>query len=154
MNRAPKGGGRRRPNGPPPARSRGRPCPAAPVAAADRGSGTVWTLAVTAVVGLMATVALAAGGVRAARHRAHTAADLAALAAASHATAPEAACRAAAEVATGSGGSLSTCVVRGRIADVTVVVTVHVPEPVGVLRLHARARAGPADPAPYAVPPG
>ena len=104
-----------------------------------------------AVVLLTATVALAAGGVRAARHRALAAADLAALAAAARAAAGSGpACRAAEEVAAGSGGRLSGCVLRGGIADVTVVVTVRAPEPLGVLRLRARARAGPADPVPYA----
>jgi secretion/DNA translocation related TadE-like protein len=100
-----------------------------------------------AVVWLMAAVAMAAGGVRAARHRAHTAADLAALAAASRAAAGSVpACRTAAVVAAGSDGRLAECTVHDRIADVTVVATVHGPGPIRAMRLRARARAGPVEP--------
>lgn len=119
--------------------------PAAAPPCADRGSGTVWTLAFIAMVWLTATVVMTAGGVRAARHQAHTAADLAALAAAAHAAGgPGTACRWAAAIAAGSGGRLSGCAVRGRVVDVLVVVTVPGPKPLGPIRLVARARAGPA----------
>ncbi|GAA2074698.1 Rv3654c family TadE-like protein [Actinomadura alba] len=114
---------------------------------ADRGSGTLWALTAMAVIWLAAVLAMTVGGVRAARHRAHTAADLAALAAASHAATGAAvghACRRASEVAAASGGRVSACVVRGQVADVTVVVTIRVPVSSSRWRLVVRSRAGPS----------
>ncbi|MFC6884164.1 Rv3654c family TadE-like protein [Actinomadura yumaensis] len=110
----------------------------------DRGSGTVWTAAFMAVVWLAATTAMAVGAVRAARHKADSAADLAALAAAGHVgEGAGGACRRAAAIATGSGGRLSVCSVRGRIVDVTVTMVLDAPFGAGVLRVVSQARAGP-----------
>ena len=111
--------------------------------AADRGSGTVWMIALMALVWLVAMVAMTAGGARAARHRAHAAADLAALAAASHAgDGPARACRVAATIARATRGRLTECVLRGPVAGVKVVAVFHVPG-FGPLHATAAARAGP-----------
>lgn len=110
----------------------------------ERGSGTVWVLAFAALVWIVAVTVISAGGVRAARHRAHGAADLAALAAAAKAAeGGAAACRRAAVVAQGAGGRLSSCAVRGSVADVEVAVIVRLPAPLGRMHLISRARAGP-----------
>ncbi|MCW2900856.1 MAG: hypothetical protein JWO67_3121, partial [Streptosporangiaceae bacterium] len=115
----------------------------------DRGSGTVWALTFMMVIWLMAVPAMMAAGGRAARHRAFAAADLAALAAAAHAAeGPRAACRQAVTIARASGGSVSACVLNGRIADVTVTVPLRGPAALGAVRARARARAGPVDPEP------
>jgi secretion/DNA translocation related TadE-like protein len=96
------------------------------------------------LVWLTAAVAMTVGGVRAARHRAHAAADLAALAAASHALdGPALACDVAESVARAAGGHVTGCVLRGRVADVTISASAHVPG-FGTLPVTARARAGPA----------
>jgi secretion/DNA translocation related TadE-like protein len=109
----------------------------------DRGSGTVWMIALMALVWLVAVVAMSIGGVRAARHRAHAAADLAALAAASHAIEGSArACGVAAAIARAVRGRLTECALRGRVADVTVVAASRVPG-FGALHVRASARAGP-----------
>ncbi|MBC6459549.1 Rv3654c family TadE-like protein [Actinomadura sp. HBU206391] len=116
---------------------------------ADRGSGTLWAIALMTVIWAAAVLAMTVGGVRAARHRAHAAADLAALAAASHAAAgsgADRACGRASEIAAGSGGRLSACVLRGPVADVAVTVTIRIPVSSRPLRLVVRSRAGPAGP--------
>jgi secretion/DNA translocation related TadE-like protein len=111
---------------------------------ADRGSGTVWVIALMALIWLVAAVAMSIGGIRAARHRAHSAADLAALAAASHVMAGSArACGLADTIARAGRGRLSECSVRGRIADVEIVAVSHVPG-LGSVQVTASARAGPA----------
>jgi secretion/DNA translocation related TadE-like protein len=109
----------------------------------DRGSGTVWMVALMAVVWMVAMVAMSAGGVRAARHRAHGAADLAALAAASHAMDGSVrACGVAATVARAAHARLTRCALHTRIAGVKVVVASHV---IGFrsVQITAIARAGP-----------
>jgi secretion/DNA translocation related TadE-like protein len=104
-------------------------------------------IAMMALVWLVAVAAMTVGGARVARHRAHTAADLAALAAASHVMAGSArACAVAATVARSGHGRLTACVVRGRIADVEVVVVARAPG-FGPLHVAASARAGPVSPA-------
>jgi secretion/DNA translocation related TadE-like protein len=109
----------------------------------DRGSGTVWMIALMAVVWVVAVVAMSAGGVRAARHRAHAAADLAALAAASHATDGSVrACGVAAAIARAAHARLTRCALRARIAGVRVVVASHVIA-FGSVQITATARAGP-----------
>ncbi|SEG71454.1 helicase/secretion neighborhood TadE-like protein [Thermomonospora echinospora] len=101
-------------------------------------------LAFVALVWVFSVTVVSAGAVRVARHRAYGAADLAALAAASRAAEGSAvACRRAAVVAEGVGGRLSSCVVRGAVADVEVLVAVRLPAPVGRVRFVSRARAGP-----------
>ncbi|HEU5155997.1 MAG TPA: Rv3654c family TadE-like protein [Streptosporangiaceae bacterium] len=115
----------------------------------DRGSGTVWMVALMALVWSVAMVAMSTGGVRAARHRAHAAADLAALAAASHAAdGPGRACGLAATVARAAEGRLTMCALRARIADVRVVVTCRITG-LGPVQITAAARAGPT----YRSPP-
>jgi secretion/DNA translocation related TadE-like protein len=109
----------------------------------DRGSGTVWVIALMAVVWLGAVVAMSAGGVRAARHRAHAMADLAALAAASHAMDGSVrACDVAATVVRAAHARLIECVLRARIADVKVAVASRILG-VGSVQIFAVARAGP-----------
>jgi secretion/DNA translocation related TadE-like protein len=115
--------------------------------AGDRGSGTLWVLAILGVVWFVATVAMMVGGVRAARHRAFAAADLAALAAAAHANdGSTRACGLAARIARGSGGLMRRCRLHGRIADVWVTSDVHLGLRLGRLTVNARSRAGPAAP--------
>src|SRR3569833_778603 len=81
----------------------------------DRGSGTIWMLALIALTWSVAAMAMTVGGVRVARHRAYAAADLAALAAASlSAVGLRRACLLAARIARTSGGRLSRCALRGR----------------------------------------
>lgn len=110
----------------------------------DRGSGTVWMLALIGLTWAMAMMAMTVGGVRAARHRAYAAADLAALAAASHSgDGPHAACRLAARIARGSGGRLSSCVLHGRISEVIVSSGLTNVPALRHLTATARARAGP-----------
>jgi secretion/DNA translocation related TadE-like protein len=110
----------------------------------DRGSGTVWMVALLGATWAVAVMAMSVGGVRAARHRAYAAADLAALAAASHAAdGSRNACRLAARVARGSGGRLRSCALHGRIAEVMVGSEVRGLPAVRRLVAQARARAGP-----------
>jgi secretion/DNA translocation related TadE-like protein len=110
----------------------------------DRGSGTLWMLASIGLIWSVATMAMAVGGVRAARHRAYAAADLAALAAASHlADGAGSACELAARIARGSGARLRHCVFHGRISEVVVVSEVRSIPALGHLTATARARAGP-----------
>ncbi|TQL97373.1 secretion/DNA translocation related TadE-like protein [Actinoallomurus bryophytorum] len=110
----------------------------------DRGSGTLWMLALIGLIWSVATMAMTVGGVRAARHRAYAAADLAALAAAAHFADGEGnACELAARIAHGSGGRLRQCVFHGRISDVVVVTEIRALPAMGHLTATARARAGP-----------
>jgi secretion/DNA translocation related TadE-like protein len=109
----------------------------------DRGSGTVWMVALMALVWVVAVAAMTVGGARAARHRAHAAADLAALAAASHVTeGPSRACAVAASVARSMRGRLTACALRSRVADVVVSAVARVPG-FGSFDVAAPARAGP-----------
>jgi len=110
----------------------------------DDGVATVWaaiTVAVVvAVLAAMLGMVAAVGG----RHRAEAAADLAALAAAAHAVRGEAeACGRAARAATGTGGRLVLCRVRGGEAVVEVEVALRVAV-LGGVTARGRARAGPA----------
>jgi secretion/DNA translocation related TadE-like protein len=110
----------------------------------DRGSGTVWMLALIGLTWSVAAMAMTVGGVRAARHRAYAAADLAALAAAAHVRdGPRSACRLAAAIARDSGGRLRWCVIRDRVSEVVVTCDVRTLPAVGRLVATARARAGP-----------
>jgi secretion/DNA translocation related TadE-like protein len=110
----------------------------------DRGSGTVWMLALIGMTWSVAVMAMTVGGVRVARHRAYAAADLAALAAASHATdGSHSACALASRIAQNSGGRLRQCVFHGRVSDVTVTSEVRGLPALGRLSATAHARAGP-----------
>lgn len=113
----------------------------------DRGSGTVWMLALIGLVWSVAVMALSVGGVRVARHRAYAAADLAALAAASHSgDGVGSACRLAARIARYSGGRLRRCAVKGRVSEVLVTSEIRDVPGLGRLDVTARARAGPVQP--------
>ncbi|HEV7708882.1 MAG TPA: Rv3654c family TadE-like protein [Asanoa sp.] len=111
--------------------------------AADRGSATVWVLAVGLAFVLLglacATVGVAAIG----RHRAQTAADLGALAGAARTLeGPAAVCARATDIAAANGGRVTGCAVQGFDVIVTVEVVVQLP-PRGLRVATARARAGP-----------
>ncbi|RFU41573.1 hypothetical protein DZF91_10960 [Actinomadura logoneensis] len=110
----------------------------------DRGSGTVWVLAFLGVIWAVGVAAMVVGGVRVARHRVEAAADLGALAGAGRVgEGEEAACGAAREVAADSGGRMASCVVSGRIVEVSTDAVVRLPFGMRVVRVVARARAGP-----------
>lgn len=110
----------------------------------DRGSATLWGVALMALLMATAMALALAGSVRAARHRVHDAADLSALAAAGLALVdPAGACLRAASVASRNGVTLSGCAVMGEVADVRTSLTVSLPG-LGARTLTGRARAGPA----------
>jgi len=111
----------------------------------DRGSATVWALAIGLVIVSTATVLALAGAASVARHRAQAAADLAAIAAALQVWDGEvAACARADDVSARNGARLVAC----RLDDLDAVVTVEVSPPLlarfGSAR--ASARAGPTGP--------
>lgn len=116
---------------------------------ADRGSATVWTVGVIAVLSVVFGAVLAMGQAVVVRHRAAGAADLAALAAADHWTdGATAACAQADRVARAQHARLVRCAVEGEISDVTAA------SGPGPFDAEVRARAGPATPqAPVASPP-
>lgn len=114
----------------------------------DRGSASVWAIA---VIALMFAVALTGMGIEAAvvaRHRASSTADLAALAAADElargGTDP---CAAADRIARAQGGALSACAIDGLTADVLVRLPVPGPLSFGLVAV-MRARAGPSSAGP------
>ncbi len=113
----------------------------------ERGSATVWVIALSGVLVVIGTAAVLVGAATVARHRATTAADLAALAAAEHAVRGDpGACAAAGEVAGANGARLAACTVGdGAVVEVAVAVPVRL-GPLGVSRAGARARAGPVVP--------
>jgi len=107
----------------------------------DRGSATVWALAIGLALLAAGLAGATVGAAHVARHQAQAAADLGALAGASHAYAgPTAACDRAREIVTANGGWLTECHQDG----LDVVVTVEV-RPAGVPSgvATASARAGP-----------
>jgi secretion/DNA translocation related TadE-like protein len=110
----------------------------------DRGSGTIYVLAMTAVVVLLTLAGLALGQALIARHRAAAAADLSAISAASRVLdGPISACKTASLVARSQGARLITCRIDGEVAEVTVEVRS------GLLSAHypakGAARAGPGE---------
>ena len=111
----------------------------------ERGSATVWVLALAGLLALLGVALMLVGGAVVARHRASAAADLAALAAAGRAVlADPAACATAARLARANGAELEGCVVRPEaVVEVRVRVLVRL-RPLGILAAPARARAGPA----------
>jgi secretion/DNA translocation related TadE-like protein len=113
----------------------------------DRGSATVWVLALSGVLLSFGAAAVLVGAAVAGRHRAEAAADLAALAAAGRAVAGIAdPCAAASSIAQANRAVLESCTVRpGGIVELRV--TVEVPlGPLGRRPAHANARAGPVGP--------
>lgn len=116
---------------------------AQPGVGADRGSASLWLLAVGLVLILAGVAAAAVGAVRVARHAAWAAADLSAMAGAARALDGEdAACARSAEIAADNGGRLVACTADGLDVVVMVELTVS-PLPGLSLAVPARARAGP-----------
>lgn len=113
----------------------------------ERGSATVWVLALSGVLVLLGAAAVLVGVAVAGRHRAEAAADLAALAAAGDAVTGAAdPCAAAASIASANGAVLESCAVRpGAVVELRVTVEVTL-GPLGRRLAHAAARAGPAGP--------
>jgi secretion/DNA translocation related TadE-like protein len=110
----------------------------------ERGSATVWVLALAGVLAVVGAAAVLVAAAVTARHRAGSAADLAALAAAGRAVIGDPdACAVAAQVARGNGARLATCTVgQGAVVAVTVSVPVRL-GPLGRYDATGRARAGP-----------
>ncbi|MEU2929351.1 Rv3654c family TadE-like protein [Streptomyces sp. NPDC007251] len=109
----------------------------------DQGSATVWSLGAMAVLCLVFGAVLALGQAVVVRHRAAGGADLAALAAAAHwEEGGAAACARAERVAAAQGVRLVRCTIVGETSDVTAA------SGKGPFTAEARARAGPAEPAP------
>ncbi|KAA9376289.1 flp pilus-assembly TadE/G-like family protein [Microbispora cellulosiformans] len=112
--------------------------------ARERGSATIWSVTLTAVVWLAAMVVVQVGVARVARHRAQSAADLAALGAARWAlAAPGEACARAKVITAANRASLRSCSVSEGVAEVTVAVPFEVPL-LGAVTAVASASAGPA----------
>ncbi|MEU7742999.1 Rv3654c family TadE-like protein [Nonomuraea sp. NPDC049158] len=110
---------------------------------ADRGSATLWGVALMGLLMAVATALATVGSVRVARHHVHDAADLSALAAARLALLdPRAACDRAKTVAAKNGAHLLQCTLTGEIADVRTSLTITLPV-LGTRTLTGRARAGP-----------
>ncbi|MFH9429896.1 Rv3654c family TadE-like protein [Streptomyces sp. NPDC017615] len=108
----------------------------------DRGSATVWSLGIIALLCVVFGAVLGMGHAVVVRHRAAGAADLAALAAADHwAEGTEAACAAGRRVASAQGARLVRCAIVGETSDVSAG-SGH-----GPFTAEVRARAGPPDPA-------
>ncbi|MEU7326730.1 Rv3654c family TadE-like protein [Streptomyces griseoviridis] len=106
-------------------------------ASGDRGSATVWSVGVIAVLCAVFGAVLALGQAVVTRHRAAGGADLAALAAADHWTeGTAAACARADLVARSQGVRLVRCAVVGDVSDVTAAAGR------GVFEARVRARAG------------
>jgi secretion/DNA translocation related TadE-like protein len=106
----------------------------------DRGSATVWSLGLTAVLLAVFAAVLLMDQAVVARHRAGAAADLAALAAADHALdGKTVACGLAVRVASAQGATVVSCTLSGEVSDVVA--------EVGKARV--RSRAGP----PQRLPP-
>ncbi|MFB9474734.1 Rv3654c family TadE-like protein [Nonomuraea salmonea] len=116
--------------------------------ARERGSATLWGVA---LMGLLMAVAMAfatIGSVRVAQHRVNSAADLSALAAAKLVLIdPESACLRAAELAAANGAKLTKCEITTDRADIWTAVPLSLPL-LGATTLTGRSRAGPAPPTP------
>jgi secretion/DNA translocation related TadE-like protein len=110
----------------------------------ERGSATVWVLALTGVLAVVGAAAVLVAAAVTARHRAGSAADLAALAAAARAVAGDPdPCAVAAETARRNGARLGTCTLEeGAVVAVSVAVPVRL-GPLGSYAAEGRARAGP-----------
>jgi len=113
----------------------------------ERGSATVWVLALSGILLSLGAAAVLVVTAVAARHRAEAAADLAALAAAGRAVSGAAdPCTAAASIAVANGAALESCtVLPGAVVEIRVGVRVTL-RPLGVRWAHAGARAGPVEP--------
>ncbi|WP_329088928.1 Rv3654c family TadE-like protein [Streptosporangium sp. NBC_01469] len=119
---------------------------------AQRGSATIWTVGLMALVFAVAVAVVFAGMARVARHRAQSAADLSALAAAKLAFAdPGRSCLRASSLAVDNEARVTRCSLSdGGIADIEVAMEISLPLK-GPVAVTSRARAGPvhiADPGP------
>jgi len=116
-------------------------------ATGDRGSATVWVMALSAVLAVVGAAVVLVGAATVARHRAEAAADLAALAAAGRAAAGDpGACGLAEEVTQANAATLVSCSVgTDAIVELRVSVPVHLGR-LGTWAAKARARAGPVPP--------
>jgi secretion/DNA translocation related TadE-like protein len=114
---------------------------------ADRGSASIWVLACSAVVLLVAAAASLRTSAVLARHRAESAADFAALAAAGQIGLAADGCGLARSIAAANGGQLVRCRMaldddaRSGTVDVTVILSVDLPG-LGAQHITASARAG------------
>lgn len=113
----------------------------------DRGSASIWVLACSALVLVVATIGMVRGSAVLARHRAESAADLAALAAAAQIGVSDKICVAATRIATANSARVRSCATDlaadGRSGTVTVRVEVVVSLLfVGKRHAVASARAG------------
>lgn len=121
----------------------------------DRGSGTVWGVAVMGLLLAVAGSFAIVGSVRVARHRVHSAADLSALAAARLVVVDASrACTVARSMARQNGADLVRCTVTGEVVDVWTSLSIEVPG-IGQRTVEGRARAGPSriDPGRPSSPP-
>ncbi|WP_425564006.1 Rv3654c family TadE-like protein [Nonomuraea longicatena] len=110
----------------------------------DRGSATLWGIALMGLVMAVAMVFAAVGAARVARHRVHSAADLSALAAARLVIAdPARACAQAAEIAKANGVRMARCVLTGEVADIWTELDLAFPG-LGTRTVTGRSRAGPS----------
>ncbi|MGX7676766.1 Rv3654c family TadE-like protein [Plantactinospora sp. DSM 117369] len=109
----------------------------------DRGSATLWLLAMGLVLVVFSLGAAAIGAARVARHQARVAADLGALAGAVYALdGPDRACARAAVIAAANSARITDCTLDGFDLQVTAEVTVE-PLPGMTRAARATARAGP-----------
>ncbi|RSN01123.1 pilus assembly protein TadE [Nonomuraea sp. WAC 01424] len=110
----------------------------------ERGSASLWGVALMGLLLAIATGLAIVGAVRVARHRVNSAADLSALAAAKLAILdPEGACDRASTLAGKNGVRLVACEITGAVADVRTSLSITLPI-AGAHTLLGRARAGPA----------
>ncbi|MFI6906668.1 Rv3654c family TadE-like protein [Nonomuraea sp. NPDC050394] len=110
----------------------------------DRGSATIWGVALMALLISVAMTLAAVGSVRVARHRVYGAADLSALEAARLAlAAPDQACARAEKVAMANAVRLTRCTITDETADVWTSLEITLPG-VGKRIVTGRARAGPS----------
>nr|WP_279385429.1 Rv3654c family TadE-like protein [Klenkia marina] len=110
----------------------------------ERGSATVWTVALAGLLALLGAASVLVGAAVVARHRAGAAADLAALAVAVRAVRGDpGACATGTAIAVANGAELVGCTVApGSVVAVEVSVPVQL-GPLGLLAATGRARAGP-----------
>ncbi|TMR88156.1 Rv3654c family TadE-like protein [Nonomuraea basaltis] len=114
----------------------------------ERGSSTLWGVALMGLLMAVATAFATVGSVRVARHHVNNAADLSALAAARLALFdPEGACVRAAELAAQNGVQLTRCEINDEVADVWTALSISLPV-VGTRTVTGRSRAGPAEVSP------
>ncbi|MFG6199536.1 Rv3654c family TadE-like protein [Nonomuraea sp. JJY05] len=110
----------------------------------EKGSATLWGVALMGLLMAVATAFATLGAARVARHRVNSAADMSALAAAKLAIInPEAACARAASLASQNGVKLTQCEITDEVADVWTSLSISLPI-LGPRTLTARSRAGPA----------